>query len=260
MESLPRIARWYRDMLGIQAVYVKHSVKDRDAAQPKACGSGGLLIGKPAPERIEIQERGLKFVIRPHEGVSVGLFLDHRENRGRIRAMARGKDVLNLFAHTCGFSVAAAAGGARCTVSVDISPRYLQWGQANFELNGLDGTNHRFVRADALDHLRQAKRQGMWFDLIVLDPPTFAHGRKRKQQFSITDDLVDLTAASVAVLRPGGVLMLSTSYRRLSIRSLRAGLRQAAGRRRCDVLDVPPLPPDFAMDPDHAKTIFTRFE
>lgn len=263
VRSLQSIARWYRDMLEADAVYVKRFVKDHpaiDEETAKALRSPRPLVGRHVPEQIEMTERGLKFAVRPYRGFSVGLFLDHRDNRSRVRSLAEGKDVLNLFAYTCGFSVAAAAGGAASTVSVDISPSHLEWGRTNFKRNNLDLAGHQFIRSGTLEYLKRAKRQDKSFDLMVLDPPTFAHGRKRKQDFSITRDLADLVAGSAELLRPGGVMMVSTSYRRISLSGLREQIRRGAGRRRLRVIETPPLPVDFGSDPDHAKTIFARFE
>ncbi len=272
-QSLVVIARWYRRMLGVGAVYVKPFVKDRTARDDQgsrrdqgvrtSAGTSDTnfprpLVGQPVPEQFVVTERGLRFAIRPFDGLSVGLFLDHRENRSRVRSMAEGKDVLNLFAYTCGFSVAAGVGGAKSTVSVDISSKHLEWGQANFELNELDLKDHQVIASDALDYLKRAKRQDKQFDLILLDPPTFAHGRKRKQDFSITRDLPDLIAASMALLRDKGVLMVSTSYRRFSMPGIRDRIKEGAGERKFKVFDTPRLPVDFAADPDHAKTIFIR--
>ena len=174
--------------------------------------------------------------------------------------MSDGKDVLNLFAYTCGFSVAAAAGGANSTVSVDISPGNLDWGKANFARNSLEAGDHQFIRSDAAAYLERAHRQSKRFDLIVVDPPTFSHGRRRKQSFSVERDLTHLIAASVDVLRSGGVMMLSTSYRKLSIQDLRKRAQAGARGRRFKVIATPPLPIDYAMDRDHAKTAFLQFE
>ena len=262
VRSLQSIARWYRATLEADAVYVKRFVKHRpalDEETAKALRSSKPLVGRPVPEQIEITERGLKFAIRPYHGFSVGLFLDHRDNRSRVRSLAEGKDVLNLFAYTCGFSVAAAAGRAASTVSVDISPSHLEWGRNNFKLNNLDLAKHQFIRSGAFEYLKRAKRQDKSFDLMVLDPPTFAHGRKRKQDFSITRDLTDLVAMCAELLRPGGAMMVSTSYRQISLRELRDRLEHGAGRRSLKVIETPSLPVDFGSDPDHAKTIFARF-
>lgn len=273
--SVHRVAGWFQEMLGVRAVYVKNFVKDRGAMADDAVSalrSRKPLVGESVDPEIEIIERGLKFAIRPYDGFSVGLFLDHRENRARVRTLASGKDMLNLFAYTCGFSVAAASGGATSTVSVDISPKSLEWGRRNFALNGMDPSEHGFIKSDALDYLARAERQGKRFDLIVLDPPTFAHARsgsrrgKSDKDFSITRNLGDLIAGAAILLRPEGVLMLSTSYRQATLALLREQLRRpqggsaVAGRRRFHIVETPSLPIDFAADPDHAKVIFARFD
>ena len=119
-------------------------------------------------------------------------------------------------------------------------------------------TNHHFIRSDAAEYLKRARRQGTQFDLIVLDPPSFAHGRKSKHDFSILDDLPALVSAASEVLRSGGVMMVSTNHRKLSRRGQLDRIRQGLGARRCEVTATPPLPPDFAIDPDHAKAVLVR--
>lgn len=260
---LGRIGRWYASALQAKSVYAKPFVKDRIGAAETTADrlrSPKPLLGKPAPEQFEIRERNLKYLIRPYDGFSVGIFLDHRENRARIHDAARGADVLNLFAYTCGFSVAAAVGGAMSTTSVDVSAKNLEWGRANFALNHVDLANHTFIRSDSMDYLRRASRQEKAYDLIVIDPPSFAHGRGSKKDFSIATDLSELIAEAVGVLRPGGGLMVSTNFRKLSLRDLKDLVRRGSGRRRGRVVDAPSLPLDFAIDRDHAKTIFLKFD
>ncbi|MBU0716878.1 MAG: class I SAM-dependent methyltransferase [Planctomycetes bacterium] len=263
VSSLRAIAQWYQRMLGVQAVYVKRFAKDRDGANESTHGRAGLsrlLVGRPAPFEITITEHELRYRIRPDDGLAVGLFPDQRENRRRVRDSAKGREVLNLFAYTCGFSVAAAAGGAGSTTSVDLSQKHLDWGQANFTLNDLDPADHEFVRSDAAGYLKRAQRDGRQFDLAILDPPSFAHGRKRGQSFSIAKDLPGLVAAVVALLRRDGVLMVSTNYRRMSLRQFCDLVKAGAGQRRSEVIATPALPPDFAVDPDHAKSILLQLE
>ena len=262
-ESLPAIARWYRGALGCQAVYAKRFPKNRSALDTAASDelrSPRPLLGKQVPSQIEIMEHGARLAVRPYDGFSVGLFLDHRDNRRRVSSMAEGKDVLNLFAYTCAFSVAAAVGGAVSTTSVDISSKHLQSGRANFALNNLDTAAHQCHTEHAADYLKRARRQNRTFDMIILDPPTFAHGSKRKKTFSVTEDLSTLISASLAVLRPGGVMMISTSHRQLTLSGLRERIEEGAGGRGYRITATPPLPIDFAMDRSHAKTLFARFE
>lgn len=260
--ALRSMARWYREVLKVQTVCEARSSKNQPAdgeIERIADESVKPLAGKPLPPELVISENGLRFLVKPCVGSSAGLFLDHRLNRRRLRSMAKDRDVLNLFAYTCGFSVSAAAGGARRIVSVDLSASHLEWGRRNFELNHLDTTKHEFITSETFDYLRLARKHGEQFDLIVLDPPTFAHGRKRSQDFSVARDLPRLVAESLALLRPKGVMIISTSYRRFTLRDIRDRVRQGADRRGFEVTDAPRLPPDFAADPDHAKTIFVRF-
>jgi 23S rRNA (cytosine1962-C5)-methyltransferase len=259
--ALPRIAAWYGQTLGVRAVYLKHFAKDRVRVD-EAVSQSHLLPtpfwGEPVPAEIDVVENGLRFIVRPYDGFAVGLFLDHRENRRRVRELSPGKDVLNLFAYTCGFSVAAAVGGANTTVSVDLSAKHLEWGRANLDRNGVNPANHQFIRSDAMGYVKRAKRQGKQFDVIVIDPPSFAHGRRSKQTFSVMTDLAALVAGAGELLRPGGGMMISTNHRQMSRRGLRDRIADGLRQRRHVTLSTPPLPIDFAMDPDHAKTVFVQ--
>jgi len=278
--ALGGIGRFYMEWFGAKAVYRKVFVKDR--AQPDRDVEAELksstpMLGRAVEPAVEVLERGMKLEIRPYDGFAVGLFLDHRENRARVRELADGKRVLNLFAYTCGFSVAAALGGAASTVSVDISKAHLEWGKANFARNNIPLDTHQFIASDAFDYFKRARRQGRMFDLIIMDPPTFARMKKPRRTFSIIEDLPTLVRESLLTLDRRGVMMVSTNCRRLSTGKL-TELVRAGGNgkvyckgeskdhlcstlcspRRLRVIDTPPLPPDFAADPQHARTVFLR--
>ncbi|MFQ5490922.1 MAG: class I SAM-dependent methyltransferase, partial [Phycisphaerae bacterium] len=141
LDTLRRVANWYRRTLGSTAVYHKRFTKSRGSAGDPADAQHELrdpvpFAGDRVPDEIPIREHGLTFLVRPYDGHSVGLFLDQRDNRRKLAELARGQRVLNVFAYTCGFSIAAAAHGARATVSVDISVKALEWGKRNFAANG----------------------------------------------------------------------------------------------------------------------------
>ncbi len=260
-ETVLAVAKWYQRTLGVSSVYVKTFVRNRTGA--KEAAQDGLrdstpLIGPAVEPEITVHEYGLLFAIRPYDGYSVGLFPDHRENRQRVRAQSKGKDVLNLFCYTGSFSVVAAAGGATSVTSVDVAKKNLEWSRRTFSLNGQDAAAHSFVCEDARAYLARAKRRGTTFDMIILDPPTFAHGKGKRGSFSVADDLAEMTAAAIETLRPDGVMMISSNYRKFSLKDLRAKVRQAAGSRRVSVTETPPLPVDYAVDANHAKTIFVR--
>ena len=127
--------------------------------------------------------------------------------------------MLNCFAYTCAFSVAAAAAGAR-TASVDLSRRSLDWGKENFRLNGLDPSGHEFLAGDTFDWLRRLARHGRRFDGVVLDPPTFSRDRKGKV-FRVEDDFGALVALAALLLAPGGWMLCSSNARTLTAAGFR---------------------------------------
>ena len=257
---VPQVAQWYRRQLGVTAVYVKRFAKDRSrsGSGPDELRDPKPLAGKPAPERFAVREHGLRFLVRPYDGHSVGLFLDHRENRRRVGELAGGRSVLNLFCHTCGFSVAAAVGGARSTVNVDISRKSLEWGKENFRANGLALDDHTFINDNAFDYFKRAGRQRRTFDLIVIDPPSFARVKKGRRVFTVEKDLQRVAAGAISLLSPNGLLLAATNHRGASRKWLREQVNAAAGSRRVTAVSTPPLPIDFAEGSDHAKTVIVR--
>jgi 23S rRNA (cytosine1962-C5)-methyltransferase len=217
-------------------------------------------IGTLAEAELAVRENGAMFVVRPYDGYATGLFLDHRAARARVRELATGRRVLNAFAYTCGFTVAAALGGAAATVSVDISRKALEWGKRNLVANGLALDVHRFICADVLDYYRRAARQGQRFDFVILDPPTFARVKETGRVFSLAADLPRLVAGALELLDADGILHLSVNHRGTSLRALQAVVRGAARAqgRRAALLEGPPPPEDFPGDPDFAKSVWLR--
>src|SRR5690606_18924996 len=168
-----------------------------------------------------------------------GLFIDQRDNRQRVRAASGGLAVLNLFAYTCSFSVAAALGGAREVTSVDLSKRALERGKDNFRLNGLQPKQHRFVSEDALKWLARAKRRGQTFDLVVVDPPSFA--TRGKATFNVQSGYRALVARALSIVTPGGALLAVTNHRKTSPRKLCAMLKQAAADAGRELVSLRPI-------------------
>ncbi len=245
------------------AVYQKIDPKDRStlsAHEAEMLVTDRPLAGREVEPVVVVRERGLKFETHPLDPLAVGLYLDHRENRARVRALARGKPVLNLFAYTCGFSVAAAAGGAECVVSVDQSKRALEWGKVNFGLNGLPVGPHAFYPDEVYEFLRRADRRERRFDLIILDPPTFARMKKPKRTFHVVEDLPDLIRATLPLLAPRGVMFVATNFRTLPAAKFIELVRKNRSGRKLRVLETPPLPADFAADPHHHKAVFLQAE
>ena len=262
-EEIQSAVRQLHVHLGTRAVYRKFFVRDRAQPSPQVKDEHyrpDPWIGQVVEADQIVTEYGLKFIVHPYDGFSVGLFLEHRDNRRRIRELAAGKRVLNAFSYTCGFSVAAAAGGAASVASVDLSKRYLEWGKRNFSANDLDLTGQRFFRSDIFDFYKRAQRQGRRFDLIVLDPPTFGRTRRPKRTFVLADRLDDLCAGACELLDPGGTVLLAVNDQKLSRGRLEQALAAAAGSRGCEIIECPVPPLDFCGDLDYSKTLIARLD
>jgi len=158
-----------------------------------------------------VEEGGLRFLINLHSYLDSGLFLDHRTTRQMVRQRASGKRFLNLFAYTGSFTVYAAAGGAKSSVTVDLSNTYQQWSRRNLELNGLASDRHQRQRADVFRYLSDARQAGERFDLIVIDPPSFSNSKKMTQTLDIQRDHRRLLEAALQLLTPGGEIFFSTN-------------------------------------------------
>jgi len=166
-----------------------------------------------------VEENGLKFIVNLSDYLDTGLFLDHRSTRERVRAEAKNKKVLNLFAYTGSFTVYAAAGGASEVTTVDLSKTYLNWAEKNIQLNGFDISytplgdgGFKFIHADVLQYLKTLPPG--YFDLIIMDPPTFSNSKRMEDFLDIQRDHVELINDCIAGLKAGGVLYFSTNFRR----------------------------------------------
>ncbi|MBG9980810.1 class I SAM-dependent rRNA methyltransferase [Facklamia sp. DSM 111018] len=171
-----------------------------------------LIHGERAPQPLVIQEKGRQYAIYLGQDWMTGLFFDQREVRDFVQTQAQGLSMLNLFSYTGAFSVAAAIGGASHTVSVDVAKRSLAWTQENFKLNKIslvDG-RHEIRVVDVFDYIDYAKKQGINFDLVVCDPPSFA--RTKNYTFSVLKDYVNLAKELFSLTAPGGFCLMATNH------------------------------------------------
>ncbi|HVJ92552.1 MAG TPA: class I SAM-dependent methyltransferase [Labilithrix sp.] len=238
------------DELGFDGVYLKMRPKQanvlvdtrRDDLAPRL-----PVRGAPAADEIVVYEEGVPFGVRLGDGLSTGIFLDQRQNRRLVRELARGLRVANLFSYTCAFSIVAALGGARRTVSVDASLAALERGRAGFTLAGLElGRDHVFVGEDAFSWLaKTAKKQSERFDLVILDPPSYSTTKKRR--FVAESDYGELVAMAAAVVAPGGRIATCCNHRGMSRQKLRRLVHEGARAAQREVVQLKDLPdsPDF---------------
>ena len=164
----------------------------------------GFARGNRDARRCPIVEYGLSFRVDVEAGQKTGFFLDQRENRQRVRSLSAGREVLDCFAYTGGFSIAALAGGARRVFAVESSAPALEVARENLAANALDAARVEFAQADVFAHLRQLRDRGTTFDLIVLDPPKFAP--TAAQAHNAARAYKDINLLALKLLKPGGLL------------------------------------------------------
>ncbi|MGN6652438.1 class I SAM-dependent rRNA methyltransferase, partial [Trinickia sp.] len=164
----------------------------------------GVLAGDAPPDTLVTRENGVRYHVDVRTGHKTGFYVDQRDNRALVQAYAAGRDVLNCFCYTGGFSLAALGGGAKRVVSIDSSGEALALARANVEVNGFDAQRAQWLDADAFRTLRSLVDEGERFDLVVLDPPKFAPAREHVDRAARA--YKDINLSGFRLLRPGGLL------------------------------------------------------
>ncbi len=234
------------DGLGFAGVYVKRRPRQANVLvdpRRREVAPAEPLRGGAAPEPLWIVEEGIPFPVVLGDGLSTGLFLDQRDARVRVRGSAEGRSVLNLFAYTGAFSVAAALGGAARVASVDASAAALRRAETTFAELRLG--KHETWRHDSFEALRIMERRGDRFDLLIADPPTYS--RVKKRRWTSGRDWLGLVEAMLSVAAPGAELLLSSNDGRMSSKAFRRYVHEAARRAGVEIEQLKdlPCPPDF---------------
>jgi 23S rRNA (cytosine1962-C5)-methyltransferase len=225
-ERRAEIAEILRE-LGALGVYLKLRAKaDVRKLDQAELAPSAPVCGEYAPAPLVVREGPLALGVELGDGLSTGLFVDQRDNRRRVRELAGGARVLNLFSYCCSFSAAAALGGASHVTSVDLSRRALRRGEDNFRLNALDPASHAFVSEDVLRFLERAAQRRQLYDLIVLDPPSFSSAGKGRV-LKVDRDYEKLCRLCLRVLAPEGRLFAVTNHRGTTPSALRTTLLSA---------------------------------
>jgi 23S rRNA (guanine2445-N2)-methyltransferase / 23S rRNA (guanine2069-N7)-methyltransferase len=190
-----------------QTVHVKVRRRQRGAAQYDPVAREGRFS--------EVHEGGLTFLVNMTDYLDTGLFLDHRPTRELVREVASGTRFANLFCYTGAATAFAVDGGARSSVSVDLSSTYLDWAQRNLDVNGLAGPDHTFVRQDVAVWLDEAPDAA--FDLVFCDPPTFSNSARMEGTFDVRRDHAGLLTRVRRILAPDGTAIFSTNARSFTL-------------------------------------------
>jgi 23S rRNA (cytosine1962-C5)-methyltransferase len=160
---------------------------------------------------ITVQENGLQFLVNLTDYLDTGLFLDHRVTRQMVQTEAKDTHFLNLFSYTSSFSVYATKAGAKSVTSVDLSKTYLSWSEENFKLNQIASSSaYQFIHADVKQYLKTLPIN--YYDLVVMDPPTFSNSKRMKDILDIQRDHVELINDMLKAMKPGGILYFSTNF------------------------------------------------
>ncbi|WP_144510617.1 class I SAM-dependent rRNA methyltransferase [Bacillus sp. FJAT-22090] len=211
-----------------------------------------------------VKEYGQNFAIYLNDGAMVGVFLDQRDVRKTIRdSYAKGKNVLNTFSYTGAFSVFAAAGGAKKTTSVDLAKRSLSKTTEQFEVNGIDAANQDIIVMDVFDYFKYAKRKELAFDMVILDPPSFA--RSKKYTFSSAKDYTNLLKDAIAITEKNGIIVASTNNATFGMKKFKTFVEKAFKdiNRKYSIEEEFSLPSDFRTSPlfkegNYLKVLFVR--
>ncbi len=236
---------------GIEVVVRRKGVRIVDGDDDKGLD---LLHGPAIPEVLVVEEAGLKFLVRPRVGQKTGLFLDQREHRRFAAQLSRDRTLANLFGYTGGFSVHAAAAGAKRVITVDVAAPALDDARENFRLNGLDPSRHGFEAADVFSWEPSER-----LDFVICDPPSLSHETKADQGAGRA--YRDLATRCGLMLPPGGVLATASCTARLSRErweeNIREGCRKAGGR--WSWLWSAAEPPDHPVSIDHPEGRYLKF-
>lgn len=256
-ELLTAFRTVYPDIIGAYEK-IRFSTKDLPESQ--------FLYGEQAPEPLLVTENGVQFATYLNEGLMTGIFLDQKEVRGRlVDGFAVGKTVLNMFSYTGAFSVAAAMGGAVATTSVDLAKRSLPKTTEQFEVNHLNLAAQKIIVMDVFDYFKYTSRKGLSYDMIILDPPSFA--RNKKKVFSVAKNYGELVKDSIDILTDKGTLIASTNAANLSLAKYKKMVITALQEKnvRYKITDTYQLPADFQVNPNfpegnYLKVLFIEIE
>ncbi|EGO2842360.1 TPA: class I SAM-dependent rRNA methyltransferase [Enterococcus faecalis] len=256
-ELLTAFRTVYPDIIGAYEK-IRFSTKNLPESQ--------FLYGEQAPEPLLVTENGVQFATYLNEGLMTGIFLDQKEVRGRlVDGFAVGKTVLNMFSYTGAFSVAAAMGGAVATTSVDLAKRSLPKTTEQFEVNHLNLAAQKIIVMDVFDYFKYASRKGLSYDMIILDPPSFA--RNKKKVFSVAKNYGELVKDSIDILTDKGTLIASTNAANLSLAKYQKMVITALQEKnvRYKITDTYQLPADFQVNPNfpegnYLKVLFIEIE
>lgn len=232
MEGATVLLDWLVDALkattSLKGIFLRTQHKTTENVEGKI----ERLWGQPAPEDLIVKEHGLAFQVNLYAGQKTGLFLDHRENRRFVQELSQGRTVLNCFAYTGAFSLYALRGNAQHVTSVDIGKGLAEAAAANIALNNLQPERHTFVTQDCFNLLNSYAEQKRYFDVVILDPPSFA--KSKQNRHAAQRAYVKLNALALRCVAPDGLLVSGSCTSQVGPEAFKEAIAAAgasAGRR-----------------------------
>jgi 23S rRNA (cytosine1962-C5)-methyltransferase len=223
-----------------------------------------FVCGTKAPEPLIVKENSANFAIYLDDGAMVGVFLDQRDVRKTLKQKyAKGKTILNTFSYTGAFSVFAALGGAKETTSVDLANRSRTKTQEQFRVNNIDLEKQNIIVEDVFNYFKYAVRKKLSFDIVVLDPPSFA--RSKKHTFSASKDYVKLLKEAIEITNKNGIIVASTNASNFDMKRFKTFVQRAFKELQTtySIEENFSLPKDFRVNEnfaqgDYLKVLFLR--
>ncbi|MET0785651.1 MAG: class I SAM-dependent rRNA methyltransferase [Paenisporosarcina sp.] len=238
--------------------------KKRFASKGTYLEDDDFVSGEKATSPLIVKENGMNFAVYLNDGAMVGIFLDQRDVRKTIRdSYAKGKTVLNTFSYTGAFSVAAALGGAEKTTSVDLANRSKSKTIEQFSVNEIDYESQDIIVEDVFNYFKYAVRKQLTFDIVILDPPSFA--RSKKHTFSAGKDYPDLLEQAIAITEQNGIIVASSNCSTFDMKKFKGfidkAFKQTGGGY--NILEEFSLPTDFKTIPEfkegnYLKVVFIK--
>lgn len=239
-----------KSMVQFKGIYQKR----RYNSDGKFIEEDSFVMGTPAEFPLIVQENNVNFAVYLNEGAMVGFFMDQRDVRKRIRDhYAAGKTVLNTFSYTGAFSVFAALGDAQKTTSVDLANRSLVKTQEQFAINGIDYEQNDIVVQDVFDYFKEAQKKKLQFDMVILDPPSFA--KSKKMIFAAEKDYTNLLKDAIAITAEEGLIVASTNCSSFDMKTFMQFIELAFKQSKCSykILESHALPRDFVVNKNYKE-------
>lgn len=249
-----------KELVDFKAIYQKK----RFDTKGQYIEEDDFVTGERGEFPLIVKENGINYAVYLNESAMVGVFLDQRDVRRTIRdRYAQGKSVLNTFSYTGAFSVAAALGGASKTTSVDLANRSLPKTQEQFLINGIDAEEQDILVMDVFKYFKYAVKKDLKFDMVILDPPSFA--RSKKFVFSAEKDYKNLLKEAIAITEKNGVIVASTNASNFDMNKFKSFIKTAfkESNEQYSLLEEFSLPEDFRTinsfpEGDYLKVCFIK--